>query len=263
MNQKSTGMPFGAIEKPPGIVYLVGGGPGNPELLTLRAARLIAEADVVVFDHLIGPDILALASETAERIYAGKEAGKHTIPQQQINQLLVSLAQAGKRVVRLKGGDPFIFGRGGEEIETLVGQGIAFEVVPGVSAALGMAAYAGIPLTHRDFAQTCIFTTGHLRDGSCHLDWATLARPNQTLVIYMGVGGLETISRELIAHGLPGETPAAIVQNATLPNQRCVAATLASLPSEASSAGITPPAMIVIGAVVNLRERLNWFEPSR
>lgn len=263
MNRNSIGAPFSATAKRLGTVYLVGGGPGNPELLTLRAARLIAEAEVLVVDHLIGPDILALAPEKAERIYVGKEAGKHTMPQEQINTLLVSLAQAGKNVVRLKGGDPFVFGRGGEEIETLAAHGIAFEVVPGVSAALGMAAYAGIPLTHRDFAQTCVFTTGHLKDGNCHLDWVALARPNQTLVIYMGLAGLEEISRELIAHGLPGETPAAVVQNATLPSQRCVTATLATLPAEVSSAGIMRPAMIVIGAVVSLRERLCWFEPSQ
>jgi len=245
-----------------GKVYLVGGGPGNPDLLTLRAARLIAEAEVLVYDHLIGADILALAPAKSERIYVGKESAKHTLPQEQINMLLVSLAQTGRNVVRLKGGDPFMFGRGGEEIETLVAHGIAFEVVPGVSAALGMAAYTGIPLTHRDFAQTCVFATGHLKDGSCDLDWQALARPRQTLVIYMGISGLEEISRQLISHGLSGETTAAIVQNATLPEQRCLSATLATLPAAASAAGIASPAIIVIGAVVGLRERLNWFEPA-
>lgn len=245
-----------------GKVYLVGGGPGTPDLLTLRAARLIAAAGTLVYDHLIGPDILALAPADAERIYVGKESARHTLPQERINALLVELAQAGKDVVRLKGGDPFMFGRGGEEIEALVAHGIAFEVVPGISAALGMAAYAGIPLTHRDFAQTCVFATGHLKDGTCDLDWAALARPRQTLAIYMGASSLEEISRNLIAHGLAGDTPAAIVQHATLPAQRCVAATLASLPAAAAAAGIGPPSMIVIGDVVALRDRLNWFSPA-
>lgn len=245
-----------------GKVYLVGGGPGNPDLLTLRAARLIAEAETLVYDHLIGPDILALAPEGAERIYVGKESARHTLPQNRINALLVELAQAGRNVVRLKGGDPFMFGRGGEEIEALVAQDIAFEVVPGISAALGMAAYAGIPLTHRDFAQTCVFATGHLKDGSCDLDWAALARPRQTVVIYMGMSSLESISRNLIAHGLSGDTPAGIVQYATLPAQRSVTATLASLPEAVAAAGIGPPSMIVIGEVVALRDRLNWFLPA-
>lgn len=245
-----------------GKVYLVGGGPGNPDLLTLRAARLIQEADTLVYDHLVSPDILALASAKTERIYVGKESGNHTLPQEQINTLLVDLARKGKNVVRLKGGDPFIFGRGGEELETLSEYGVSFEVVPGVSAALGMAAYTGIPLTHRDFAHACVFTTGHLKDGSCHLDWAALARPKQTLVIYMGMAGIDEISRELIGHGLATDTPAALVQNATLPNQRCVIATLATLSAAAVDAGIVPPTIIVIGEVVTLHNRLDWFKPA-
>lgn len=242
-----------------GKVYLVGGGPGDPELLTLRAARLIREADVIVHDHLVNPDILDLAPATTERIYVGKEAGNHTLPQDRINLLLVDLAGQGRKVVRLKGGDPFIFGRGGEELETLVEHGIPFEVVPGVSAALGMAAYAGIPLTHREYSQACVFATGHLKDGSCHLDWAALARPRQTVVIYMGIASLEEIRHELTQHGLPPETPVAVVQNATLPNQHCLVATLATLPESVAQAGMKPPALIVIGEVVRFHEKLDWF----
>lgn len=248
--------------KPQGTVYLVGGGPGDPELLTLRAARLIAAADAIVYDHLISNGILELARPTAKLIYVGKEAARHTLPQDEINQLLVELARLGQNVVRLKGGDPFIFGRGGEEIEELVEHGIAFEVVPGVTAASGMAAYAGIPLTHRDYAQSCTFVTGHLKDGSCNLDWMALARPHQTVVIYMGIGGLEEISRQLIAHGLAADTPAAVVQNATTPQQRSITGTLTTLPQRVAASGIKAPALIVIGEVVRLQARLSWFAPA-
>ena len=253
----STGV---ARQKPgTGKVYLVGGGPGDPELLTLRAARLIREAEVIVHDHLVNPDILDLASSATERIYVGKEAGNHTLPQERIKLLLVRLAQQGKQVVRLKGGDPFIFGRGGEELETLVEHGVPFEVVPGVSAALGMAAYSGIPLTHRDHAQSCVFATGHLKDGTCHLDWAALARPRQTVVIYMGIASLEEIRRELTGQGVASDMPVAVVQNATLPSQRCLVTTLAALPEDVARAGMTPPALIVIGEVVRYHEKLAWF----
>jgi uroporphyrin-III C-methyltransferase len=244
----------------PGHVALVGGGPGDPELLTVRAARLIGQADVLVFDHLVGKGVLALAPAAAERIYVGKQAGKHTMPQESINALLVKLAREGKRVVRLKGGDPYIFGRGGEEGEALADAGIAFEVVPGVTAACGAAAYAGIPLTHRDHAQAVVFVTGHLRDDSSNLDWPALARAQQTVVIYMGVLSLPEISQQLIAHGMPPETPAACVRQATLPEQFTVAATIASLPQAVAEAGLRPPALLIIGHVVSLREQLNWFE---
>jgi len=246
----------------PGTVYLVGGGPGNPDLLTLRAARLIAGASSVVYDNLVGKEILELIPPGTERIYVGKQAGNHTLPQEEINALLVRLARAGKSVVRLKGGDPFVFGRGGEEIEELRQHGIPFEVVPGVTAASGMAAYAGIPLTHRDHAQSCTFVTGHLKDGSVGLDWPALARANQTIVIYMGIGALPVICGQLMAHGLTGTTPSAVVQNATLANQRVVEGTLATLPGMVLGSGIVPPALIVVGDVVLLREKLGWFRQA-
>lgn len=246
----------------PGTVYLVGGGPGNPELLTLRAARLIAGADTVVYDNLVGKAILELIPPEAERIYVGKQPGNHTLPQEEINELLVRLALTGKSVVRLKGGDPFIFGRGGEEIEELLQHGVAFEVVPGVTAASGMATYAGIPLTHRDHARSCIFVTGHLKDGGVDLDWPALARPRQTIVIYMGIGALPEICRQLAAHGLAPSTPAAVVQNATLDDQRVVSGNLQTLPEQVSASGIVPPALIVVGHVVQLREKLRWFEDA-
>ncbi len=245
-----------------GKVYLVGGGPGDPELLTLKAARLIGAADAIVYDHLVGAGIMELARADAERIYVGKEAGKHTLPQEQINTLLVKLAQGGKKVVRLKGGDPFIFGRGGEEIEELTDAGIEFEVVPGVTAASGMSAYAGIPLTHRSHAQSLVFATGHLKDGTVHLDWEALARPRQTVVIYMGISTLKEICRQLIAHGLPADTPAACVRHATLPTQKAVVGTLTTLPEAVAAAKLKQPALIVVGSVVGLRDRLGWFDET-
>ncbi|MCL2829211.1 MAG: uroporphyrinogen-III C-methyltransferase [Betaproteobacteria bacterium] len=246
--------------RPSGCVYLVGSGPGDPELLTLKAARLIGEADVIVYDHLVGAGILDLARADAEIIYVGKEASKHTLPQEEINVLLARLGHiAGRKIVRLKGGDPFIFGRGGEEIEALIEAGIPFEVVPGVTAAAGCAAYAGIPLTHRDHAQVCVFATGHLKDGSINLDWTALTRPRQTVVFYMGISGIHEICRQMIAHGLSSHTPAAVVQHGTTRRQRVLVADLASLPERVAESGITAPALIIVGSVVGLREKLAWY----
>lgn len=243
-----------------GTVYLVGAGPGDPSLLTLRAAQLIGEADVIVYDNLVSTEILAmLARPDVERIYAGKERGNHALPQEQLNLLLVRLARDAKRVVRLKGGDPYTFGRGGEEVETLVEQGIPFEVVPGITAAAGVAAYAGIPLTHRNHAQACVFVTGHLKDGSMNLDWPGLARRRQTVVIYMGLSGLPHLCAKLIEHGLPADWPAAIVQHGTQPSQRTVTGTLATLPDLAVAANLRAPTLIVVGEVVTLRDKLRWF----
>ena len=247
------------ISAQPGWVYLVGAGPGDPELLTIKAARLIAEADVLVYDNLVSQPVLDLARPDAERIYAGKERGNHSLPQEQINALLVRLAKTGKRVVRLKGGDPYIFGRGGEEVETLHADGINFEVVPGITAAAGVASYAGIPLTHRNHAQACVFVTGHLRDGSMNLDWPGLARRRQTIVIYMGLSGLSHLCAKLVEHGLPVDWPAAIVQHGTQPSQRTVTGTLGTLPAMASAANLRAPTLIIVGEVVTLRDKLRWF----
>ena len=245
-----------------GEVYLVGAGPGDPELLTIRALRLMQGADVVVYDALVSDDVMALVSQSAERIYVGKTRANHTLPQDEINTLLIKLALQGKKVVRLKGGDPFIFGRGGEEIETLAAWGIPFQVVPGISAANGVSSYAGIPLTHRDYAQSVLYTTGHLKDGTVNLDWAALTRPHQTVVIYMGLGGLAEICRNMIAHGQSPDLPAAVIQQGTTQKQKVVTGTLATLNNLVVAAKLKSPCLIIVGEVVKLREKLAWFEPE-
>ncbi len=245
-----------------GEVYLVGAGPGNPDLLTFRALRLMQQADVVVYDRLVSPPILDMCRRDADRLYVGKERDNHAVPQEEINMVLVRLAKEGKRVLRLKGGDPFIFGRGGEEIETLREHGVPFQVVPAVTAAAGVASYAGIPLTHRDHAQALILVTGHLKDGTMDLDWDMLCRPGQTIVIYMGLKGLVTLCDEMRKHGMPGDTPAAVVQQGTTLNQKVVIGTLDNLPARVAQADLKPPTLIIVGSVVSLHEKLNWFNPE-
>lgn len=248
---------------PMGEVYLVGGGPGDPDLLTFRALRLMQQADVVVYDRLVAKAILEMTRRDAERIYVGKEAENHAMRQEEINELLAKLAKEGKRVVRLKGGDPFIFGRGGEEIDTLAEQGIPFQVVPAVTAASGCAAYSGIPLTHRDYAQSVTFVTGHLKDGTINLNWDHLAQANQTVVFYMGLRGMPIISEELINRGVSPEMPVALVQQGTTEKQRVIIGTLSNIQELIEREQPKPPTLIIVGEVVNLQEKLSWYQAPK
>jgi uroporphyrin-III C-methyltransferase/precorrin-2 dehydrogenase/sirohydrochlorin ferrochelatase len=249
-------------QSPRGEVYLVGTGPGDPDLLTFRALRLMQQADVVLYDRLIGDGILNLVRRDAERIYVGKMPKEHTVPQEEISNMLIRLAQEGKRVLRLKGGDPFVFGRGGEEIETLTENGITFQVIPGVTAANGCAAYAGIPLTHRDHAQGCIVVTGHEKNGELNLNWNSLIQPHQTVVIYMGLTSLATITQGFLDHGADPATPAAVIENGTRTGQRVIAGTLDTLPDKSAVADIKSPALIIVGSVVTLQDKLSWFSDT-
>ena len=250
-------------QSPRGEVYLVGTGPGDPDLLTFRALRLMQQADVVLYDRLIGDGILNLVRRDASRIYVGKMKEDHTVAQEEISEMLVRLAQEGKRVLRLKGGDPFVFGRGGEEIATLAENGVAFQVIPGVTAANGCSTYAGIPLTHRDHAQGYIVVTGHEKDGELNLNWDSLIQPRQTVVIYMGLTSLGSITEGFLKHGADPATPAAVVENGTREGQRVITGTLESLQDKSAAAEIKSPALIIVGSVVNLRDKLSWFANTR
>lgn len=261
----SSGMPTSSGGgQAPGMVYLVGAGPGDPELLTLKAARLLSSCDVVVFDRLVSDAIMDMVPTGVARIYAGKALRDHALPQEEINALLISLASSGRTVLRLKGGDPFVFGRGSEEALSLAEAGLPFEVVPGITAAAGCAAYAGVPLTHRGLSTGVRFITGHFKAGEedREHDWARLADADTTLVFYMGLTNLTRIAARLMDHGLPADTPAAAIQNGTTHKQRAIQATVATLADKVEATGLKPPALVIIGKVVSLAESLNWFVPK-
>ena len=250
---------FDENKKSEGEVYLVGAGPGDPDLLTFRALRLMQQADIVLYDRLVHSDIIELVRRDAQKIYVGKKRDHHTVRQDEINQLLVKYAKEGNRVLRLKGGDPFIFGRGGEEIETLLDENVTFQVVPGITSASGCSTYSGIPLTHRDYAQSCIFVTGHLKDGKLDLNWEKLIQPNQTIVFYMGLVSIKIICNKLIEYGLDKNTYCALVQQGTTQNQKVFATTISLMPDMVEKEKPEPPTIFIIGNVVKLREKLNWF----
>lgn len=256
-SDRKSGHPFGSG----GEVYLVGSGPGDPDLLTFRALRLMQRADVVLHDRLVPAGILDLVRRDAERIFVGKKPGNQTLRQEEISGMMIDLARQGKRVLRLKSGDPFVFGRGGEEIEALSSEGIPFQVVPGVTAANGCAAYAGIPLTHRDHAQSCMFVTGHMKDDRLDLNWQAMVQPSQTLVVYMGLRSLPEFTEKLIAHGADPATPAAIIDKGTRDQQQVITGALDGLAALAADAALAGPATIIIGTVVTLRDKLSWFKP--
>ena len=245
-----------------GEVYLVGAGPGDPDLLTFRALRLMQQADIALYDRLVHPSIVDLIRRDATKIYVGKERDNHVVRQEEINQLLVKYAKQGKKVLRLKGGDPFIFGRGGEEIETLADEKISFQVVPGITSASGCSTYSGIPLTHRDYAQSCVFVTGHLKEGKLDLNWEKLTQPNQTIVFYMGLVSIDIICRELIKNGLDNETPCALVQQGTTNTQKEYISSLKDMPDLVKLEKPKAPTIFIIGGVVKLRDKLKWYSAS-
>ena len=250
---------FDEGKKGEGEVYLVGAGPGDPDLLTFRALRLMQQADIALYDRLVHPSIIDLIRRDAQKIYVGKQRDNHTVRQEEINDLLVKYAKEGKRVLRLKGGDPFIFGRGGEEIDTLVENNVSFQVVPGITSASGCSAYSGIPLTHRDHAQSCIFVTGHLKEGKLELNWEKLIQPNQTIVFYMGLVSIDIICTQLIKNGLDPKTPCALVQQGTTPEQKVYTSIVKDMSQLVKEKKPSAPTIFIIGHVVDLRDKLNWY----